>query len=543
MFYAFEAEVSRLMGRYTLSRAEISREAADSHDIVVHEGIHERIIHDTMDGTLHAMIHHGGTSLGAERSRTYSARLLTESKFAHEAAATYLGVQSLDVAEERASARRKMPAAYRAYYQALDEPISKLTPSTYLSFMLGWTLGYWAFSSSRLAWIFERGWGDLEDALLLPSPDQRLRGGLELLTPERALAWKSEAVDHALKGLHDLGIDAWDFDEDRAWNERPREQQAQFEYLFGEKLGNWLTDELPFESSYSLYMPEGFGDWMIDFFVKNGVDLTVSRRDRAFEFDANRRLDRTKAQLDRVGRSVFFNPSPAVLPYVDTSTNDGVATFAKRLMAGTPAFVGPPASGKERRWAVYVIADESGTDGVDAQVDKFLVDYSFAWKVAADIGARASAKGLIECALITGANPATIGSLVQILGVAAGLDRQNPNFLTALSAKFESTFPLWYWPDWPSIYDFNNVRSTLATLEVSGTPYAETYTAHVASTSDFPGYFLCLKPRLVGHKILEFEAAAVAEGKIEEMPDDEASRVIRAAKWHIGGLLDRWPEY
>ena len=195
LYRAFASEAAEILGTYDGFGVSIGRAASLMHEVNVHESIHERIFHGTIDGVLHRLINHKANKPQGDRFQQRSALLMEQTRLPHEICATYLEIQSFDSLEDRARVFGGFTQEYASYYKAMDDVVGRLSDGTFLCFTMGWAIAFWSFQSPRLFEISQRGWDDIDAVMAdTPSPSVRFAVAAALLT-SRGEEW----LDHAME--------------------------------------------------------------------------------------------------------------------------------------------------------------------------------------------------------------------------------------------------------------------------------------------------------------------------------------------------------
>lgn len=543
MYRKFLVEAMEVLGSYDGRKVEIERGSTSSLEVATHESIHERIFHETLDGVLHRLVI---ARADREKDKNFEARsdfLMDETKLAHEAAATYLGVQALDSLETRAQTFASLPPEYVGYYKVMADVITPLTSSTYLAFSLGWSLAYWAFQSDRLFTIFDKGWDSFEATIArIASPTERMLSGVRMLQVVGP-AWLAAGLEAASRAYHGTATTPWDVHDDDAWRSQPLTEVGRLEAHLSAGLWKWLRDNAPIPSANSDDYPEGFTRWLFD-----GLDVPKEQRnlivkDDAFDSDpANEGiLAATKAM--RAGKATISNSSTERIDRVRTRDHLDRRKAIARLESFSPAiyYVGSATPTGRKGWCVYIYkrgAQSTLPPGQSELADRFIVAEDFAIEILGRLKAartdRASSASLFMVPADADLLPHYANKLRPLLaGLTPGGDQAN--------VETGSAYPLWYWTDdWLNILSEPGTATAGLRLEPVGTELDEAYILHIARATDVPGYLFRLTSRMVGQDILRFEDTLKAEGRLSAIPEGEAQRVVRGLSGYVRIILENW---
>lgn len=200
-FRPFEVELDDTLGWSDGSSLNIVEHATNDGMVFHHERIHGSLVNATIDGNLLKLLRIAGPRLADRQHSDELARasqyLLEGSRFAHECAATYLGVMNLTTEQERAAALHRLPDQYRAYYDFMSVIIDGHCQSSFLSYVVAQSIAHFWFSSCALIEL-ERA--DYRGAAIMCDeccPDWRARSSAPWLTQVGvggAIAASTEAI-------------------------------------------------------------------------------------------------------------------------------------------------------------------------------------------------------------------------------------------------------------------------------------------------------------------------------------------------------------
>ncbi len=201
-------------------RVDYSRR--DSHYIEKHEGLHDSIFFRTADGMLHIAALHVSRDLFAPLSDEERSRLVAlvdsiteDTRWAHESAATYLGVKDCGSDHVRDVALAEMNNTYLHYYTVFQQVIDSDVNSLFAQYAVGWALTYFAFSSKRVEVVED--WGRLtwDDLRQVPGPDQRLSAAINEIGKHPGFF--ARVLKDVRTILQDNGVTWSSLDDDDVW--------------------------------------------------------------------------------------------------------------------------------------------------------------------------------------------------------------------------------------------------------------------------------------------------------------------------------------
>jgi hypothetical protein len=221
-FESFEFILKGGEGSHDGRSVTVDFQSAWNMVVMHHEGIHERIFVSSADGRvlsdllhLRSLAREKGVEIPAAVPRL-AETLLNESRLAHEAAATYLGIKQYSPGVGD-SVYAKLPDTYQAYYRAMAAPVERLFFGTFLQYALAVDVWAVAFSSPYLARIAE---SELDEPPM-PQPEElpnaRFRRITDLLASGTGRGLRQLVFDAAAVACRSDGRDPWDFEDDEAW--------------------------------------------------------------------------------------------------------------------------------------------------------------------------------------------------------------------------------------------------------------------------------------------------------------------------------------
>lgn len=543
MYRKFLTEALEVLGYYDGRGVVIERSSTTSREVAVHEAVHEQIFHKTVDGMLHQLVirqlDEGGEVSADARSRF----LIEDTLLAHEAAATFLGIQSLDSVDERAEAFASLPADYVGYYKVMGDVIGPLTQGTFLAYTLGWALAYWAFQSERILAVYEQGWPAFETIMeKVQSPTARMLLGVELLR-ERGREWLEAGLTAAAAAYSEDGTMPWDVHDDEQWRRHHSRDMGRFESHLSGALWRWLRDTVPIASTDVVKTSEGFHSWLMDGQGQPGRELQVID-DETFETHPDNELLMASGAALRSGRATILNSKAGSERIERMPTRDPLdrQRAVERIEKFSPAiyFAGSVTHEGRKWWAIYIYASDAVAGlrpGEHAIADRFLVAEDFA---IAFIGHLQAVRGTRQHNGSLFMAPADAELLpyytTKLQSVLAGL----PSGGAQAAGDAAPDYPMWYWMgDWSDL--LRPGTATWATrFQPTGTGIPESYILHLARKPDAPGYFFRFTSLLPGEAILRYEDALRAGNALGSMPDDEARRILDSLSGHISIIFDNW---
>lgn len=233
-FRPFEVELGDTLGWNDGSSLNVVEHAANDGMVFHHERIHGALVNTTVDGKVLMLLRIAGPRLADRQHADELARasqyLLEGSRFAHECAATYLGVIHLETEQERAAALSRLPDQYRAYYDFMSSIVDGHCKSSFLRYVIAQSIAHFWFSSRAL---IELARADYCGAAIMRDefcPDWRARASAAWLTQAGVGAAIAASVDAILAneqlcqavrffGVPDL-TNAWS--DDSWWARQPR---------------------------------------------------------------------------------------------------------------------------------------------------------------------------------------------------------------------------------------------------------------------------------------------------------------------------------
>lgn len=543
MFRKFSAESREILGSYDGRAIEIGRGSTKSHEVEVHEFIHERIFHETLDGILHRLLiieHDSGVVSEAENRSAY---LMAETEQAHEAAATYLGVQALDDIDERAETFANLPGDYQRHYQLMGDVITPLTDSTFLAFSLGWSLAFWAFHSDRIYELYRAGWSDF-DAVIerIPSPTERMHLGVNVLA-KLGTAWLEAGLEAAAKSYSDAGLLPWDVHDDEQWRAQALPDVGRFESLLSASLWDWLRDNVPVGAASGIDRPDGFDRWLLDRLDVPAEQKELVVKDATFDADPNNEIIIAATAALRGGKARISNLDTYKIDRVRTRQPLDRRKAVARVDALLPAafHVGAESPKKRSGWAVYAFRRTATAVLASNELtleDRFIVAEDFALELLSRrqiTGPRQSRNGGLLMA------PADATLLPHYMDRLKGLIDGLPPGGAQADPPSGGDYPLWYWiGDWPELLSMPDICTASHRVEPLGTDKAERYILHLARAETIPGYFFRLTSPLPGGAILRYEDALKVRGALGTIPHDETMHVLKSLTPFIGIILDNW---
>jgi hypothetical protein len=153
-FRPLEVELDDALGWNDGSSLNVVEHAINDGMVFHHERIHGALINATFDGTLLKLLRIAGPRLAdsthADELASASRHLFEGSRFAHECAATYLGIMCLVTEEERIASLSRLPEQYRAYYDFMSTIVDDHCKSSFLRYLIAQSIAHFWFSSRGL---------------------------------------------------------------------------------------------------------------------------------------------------------------------------------------------------------------------------------------------------------------------------------------------------------------------------------------------------------------------------------------------------------
>ena len=150
----FQAEIYEITGWHDGSTLNIVEHKSTDLMVYHHERIHGTLITSTIDGGLFQLTNmvarYSTDPQMSENLARLGAHLFEGSRFAHECAATYLGVEALATAADRTNAFRMLPKEYKDYYSFMSGIVDPYCYSSHLRYVVGQAVAFLWFSSSAL---------------------------------------------------------------------------------------------------------------------------------------------------------------------------------------------------------------------------------------------------------------------------------------------------------------------------------------------------------------------------------------------------------
>jgi hypothetical protein len=468
---------------------------------------------------------------------------MRETECAHEAAATYIGVQALDCLDERAKTFADLPPEYQAHYKVIGDAITPLTSSTYLAYSLGWSLAYWAFQSERLFEIFREGWSSF-DAIMarVPSPTDRMLLGAGFLKDSGSV-WLATGLEAAAGAYSEAGTLPWDVHDDEQWRAQPLSAVGRLEAHLSAALWRSLRDNAPVVSACAERRPEGFDRWLLDQLNLPPEQERLIVKDDAFDANPENELALAATAALRGGMARISNSNIQRIERARTRQSLDRRRAIARVESLSPAvyFVGSAAPTAGKGWAVYAYKRDARpglAPNESALADRFIVVEDFAIDLVSRLQFAGPPKPRNGSLFMAPANAELLPYYSNKLRPLIG-DLPSGGAQSGTQIGFD--YPLWYWTgDWPDLLAEPGIATAALRLEPSGTGIKESYILHLARRRDIPGYFFRLTSPLAGDAILRYEVVLKASGSVCSIPDDEMERVFGSLSGYIGIILDNW---
>jgi hypothetical protein len=192
--------------------------------VLHHEGIHERIFAATPDGQvlstlLQILRYSEETQAEVPASVGPLAQILIDgSRFAHEAAATYLAIKQFSPGAGDAVYAR-LPAQYRTYYHAVADVVDRAFKGSFLQYLLGVNVYAVAFTSPYLARLAKAGLASPPSPEQEELPDQRFRCVIEQFQSGDLADFRRQIDGAAAAVCRSEGGEPWDLESDEEWRQ------------------------------------------------------------------------------------------------------------------------------------------------------------------------------------------------------------------------------------------------------------------------------------------------------------------------------------
>lgn len=543
LYRAFASETAEILGTYDGFGVSIGRVASLMHEVNVHESIHERIFHGTMDGMLHRLINQKAKGPQGNRFQRRSDLLTEETRLPHEICATYLGIQSLNTMEDRARVFGEFPLEYASYYKGMGDVVGRLSNGTYLCFTMGWAIAFWSFQSPRLFEISQRGWDDMDAAMAnTPSPSDRFAIAAALLT-SRGNEWLDHALKRASHKMAQRNCPVWNLHDDDEWRRRSERLQGQAEFNLSEALCGWLTANAGIRTAHASERPEGFDTWLSREWGDDGVEGEVTIRDFTYHFDA---ANEKVIAHDRASQAAYASvcngdvKSPDRMP---ASTEKLKLKLFRRLNRTLPASYTLGATGPVagKGWIVYVYTSQDplvAVPSIAMKSDAFIVSQKCGLELLGIIKSTRFPAETNRPIFIYPVTADTIDDAVAGFGmVLAGCGSGG----IGGTGKSAQGIPLWYWTgDWLDLHRLPGVTTTSRRIEFGGTELEEGYSCHFARADGVPGYLVRLHSMIPGSRISDYEGMLHRTGEVLEIGDEEADILITSSAPFFGIVVENW---
>jgi hypothetical protein len=247
-------DMRSILGWNDGTKFSINSKALGSPSVQFHEALHGRIFNETPDGQLHKLCCLAAKNLAdSPHSETYSKiaeDLFNDTRIAHECAATYLAIIGMPEESTRKSEYGKLADEYKEYYRIMDELFVLCSSTTWLRYAFGWTFIHWCFHSNRYRTFFEKIEPEYSLIFEIDSPTDRFFQAKHFFScGNRFSNWIQNSLKQASKDLKALGYEAWDFEDESAWDSRAGDPVLQiFENYITHHAGNWLLDNVPLDT-------------------------------------------------------------------------------------------------------------------------------------------------------------------------------------------------------------------------------------------------------------------------------------------------------
>jgi hypothetical protein len=247
-----KAELQKILGWFDGTSVNYI-EQSNSPMVHFHETTHARIFQETPDGVilriLVLLLNNKCESVPDLKELVV--HLIENSRFAHEIAATYIGIKYLRTEQERVEELATLPAEYRNYYNYFSKIVDPIAGSTHLQSAIAWSATFLIFSSPLITEIAEGGLnvGPLWDVDRTPSSRARkLRRWFKKGALQSALSYayqkyveSSTADKLSPRRLDELGAEEF-------WKGLTDKETVYIEGQIISQSYCWLIDNSPLES-------------------------------------------------------------------------------------------------------------------------------------------------------------------------------------------------------------------------------------------------------------------------------------------------------
>jgi hypothetical protein len=202
MYPRLENRLIRIAGFHSGMERGILDDQGASASTHWHEMTHDRVFYETPDGIFHLLVHriaeHAKNPNWRKANRDFYTRLMDQTRAAHEAIATYMGIVNLETYREDSVDKannsaeleyERLPPDYRGYCAIFGNLLDPYLHAPWLRIAIAWAIANWTFSSPRLSratQLLSNHPSLLEE---LPGPDTRLPAALQSIANFGVSSW------------------------------------------------------------------------------------------------------------------------------------------------------------------------------------------------------------------------------------------------------------------------------------------------------------------------------------------------------------------
>ncbi len=248
----------------------------------MHEMIHDRIFYETSDGMFHLLVHRLAEAAEETRVRAANKSLLRflfdETRDAHEAAATYMGIVYLEtyvsdeIYEEKTPAAEeyaRLPPDYRHHYAAFGELLDQHIRAPWLRLSIAWSIAAWAFSSPRLSNAIQILVNRTVAPTEIPGPGVRLTSALRAIVNAGVAPWIRDVVEKVLSRCAENQIFWADMDNADEWPDVSGARKVEFtQAALFDVVREWLNARVA-----NSWHPGQIGGGVRDLMIRHGFEF------------------------------------------------------------------------------------------------------------------------------------------------------------------------------------------------------------------------------------------------------------------------------
>lgn len=537
----FDNDVERIAGWNDGQKITIPSSSLASPVVQAHEALHGRIFNETADGQLHRLCcKASGTDLDKRFGGIYtnlSKMMFLDGKQAHEAAATYLTIQSLPTRNLRKSEYRDLTKEYRGYYDALAGLIDPISKTTWLRYAFGWSLIHWCFYSLRSTKFFSLSEPSFEP-FLDPSPSRRLEEVSKFLRNGKRLKnWVTDSVNEASSKYSATGRLIWDLEDENEWNKRAKSRDLQFlESLLTSASGSWLLDKSNIET---IDFRDGKG------LSGPGFDLLVSElriipkqifTGELSVLDSQWRADNDEMLALAHGRdTVIHTPSCPILDMSAADQSEAENQILAALRKSTRCTILSRQNSTEK----FLILCRASSDADENKVGAFknLGTFSVGAGLASTSFHAAVDAGLPTYVVMTTDEDRLLETATLAIGLFTGKANDEKILMRAPIIFYQEG-------DWADLYTTQGTEFTSYNVALKDTNDGKPKPISIRIAKppiELPTYFIALKPHVSGFRLDKYEEASFQKGNLKRagLEKSELDKIVIpiADAWHV------WSEF